>query len=231
VAKIQGIDNRGDRLWAYDKKTQKHFIAVGLQVLNDCGVKNVSSLRAGDLAANQDTLSAMEELGLFLSSNRDLDKKSSIYSKINDFFSIRNDLSKCGNIYDLPLTAFRSSTPLLDGPYRHFEICALGLLEMTDALSRMLRAGYSCATILTHPGEFFYRSGNGTAFIRKDCCRFEKLLKFLKGRDDMITLTISECIDNSIIHGASRPEIKLNPLYSVMRVCAQIIDRKLREIR
>ena len=120
VALIKGVEIKNDRLSKHDKKTQKILIKTGLEILNDCGVKNVIAFRSGDLAANEDTLSVMETLGLFLSSNRDLDKKSSIATEINEYFPIRNDLSQKGKMFDLPVTSFRSSLPFFDGSYRHF---------------------------------------------------------------------------------------------------------------
>jgi len=176
VSKIDKIRIIDDKLWKYNKDTQKRLIEVGLGILDKCGVENLVAFRAGDLAANIDTLAVMEEVGLYLSSNRDLDMKSSIHTRINDHFPITNDISKRGNIIDIPVTAFRSAFPFIDGRYRHFEICALGAGEMKNALSKMVKAGYRCATVLTHPAEFFHSSGKGSQFIEKNCRRFEELL-------------------------------------------------------
>ncbi len=184
VALIDGVKIKNDRLSSHNKETQKILMETGLEILDDCGVKNVIAFRSGDLAANEDTLSVMEILGLFLSSNRDLDKKSSIATDINEYFPIRNDLSQMGRMFDLPVTSFRSSLPFFDGLYRHFEICALGTLEMEDMLSRMVGAGYSCATILTHPGEYFRRNNNDTVFVSKNCKRLERLLTSAKHVND-----------------------------------------------
>ena len=231
VAKISGINIKNDKLRTYDKEIQKELIKIGLAKLVQCGAKNIVAFRAGDLAADKNTLTAMEEAGLFISSNRDLDQKSSIHTKINDHFPVKNDLSKKGNIVDLPVTCFRSSLPFWDGQYRHFEICAMGTKEMISAVSKMLKTEYSCATILTHPGEFFRLTKKGTVFIKKNCSRLRKLLKFLKSNKDITNNTISQCLESCIIPETSSPEIMLNPLFSIMRVFAQVNDRILGRVR
>jgi len=225
LALIKGVKTDGDRLWAYDGATQTKFIETGLRILFDCGVTDVTAFRAGDLAANEDTLAAMENTGLFLSSNRDLDLKSSIHSKLNDSFPIRNDLSKHGGILDIPVTAFRSALPFIDGPYRHFEICALGAGEMTTALSQMVKVGYRSATVLLHPQELFRTVGNEAKPIIKNRRRLESLLDFLGNHPDFNVISMSACSSNAVLPKRSPPDVKLFFPYSMLRVLEQIVDR------
>jgi len=227
VAKISGIENNGDRLWKYDKAVQKLFIEIGLANLKSCGIENIQSFRAGDFAADFNTLSAMEELGLYISSNRDLDQKSSIHTKVNDYFSIKNDASTHNQILDLPITAFRSPLSILDGKYRHIEISALSFKEMKTGLTKMVKTGYSCATILTHPGEFFRLVNGKVVPIKKNCIRLEKLLKFLENRDDMKTDVICNCLPEIQLPQKSPSEIRLNLSHSIMRLFSQIFNRIL----
>ena len=225
VADIGDVRIPDDRLWQCDKTTQRRLIEIGLKVLYDCGVQDVKAFRAGDLAANEDTLLAMKETGLAISSNRDLDLKSSIHTKINDFFPIRNDFSFRYGVYDLPVTAFKSPIALVDGPYRHFSPCALGAYEMKDALLKMARSGYSSATVMIHPGEFFRKSGKNTDFVLKNCNRLESLIEFIKANDYMKTLTVKDCISEIRIPSKSPPMIKLNFKLSMIRFYEQLLDR------
>ena len=167
----------------------------------------------------------MEKAGLLLSSNRDLDEKSSIHTKINELFPVVNDLSRMGNVFDLPVTSFRSPLKFFDGSYRHFEICALGSLEMNSALRGMANSGYSCATILTHPTEFFRRFRNSTVPLKKNCRRLEKLLRNIKEDPDMIPLTVSQSTYRTEILSHSPREIKLNFPYSLLRLFDQGFER------
>ncbi len=154
VAKIDGFADRDDVMCKHDGATQERLIRVGTEVLRQVGV-SVSAFRAGDLAANEDTLAAMKRVGIRVGSNRDLDTKSSIRSRINDVFPVRNDACCLDGVLDIPVSAFVSPVPFLDGRYRHLEISALSLREMTTGLQKMAQAGYATAVVLTHPGEFF----------------------------------------------------------------------------
>ena len=200
-------------------------MAQASRILGDCGVTAIRAFRAGDLAANEDTLKAMESLGILLGSNRDLDFKCSTRSRVNDRFPVGNDLSKAGRVADLPLTVFRSPLPFLDGPYRHLEISAVGLREMTDVLDGMARAGYACATILTHPAEFFRWQGNEAVPILKNCRRLEGLLAFLRERSDLSVLTLSECLEKTVVPTKSPPDVSPSLTHSLRRVCEQGLAR------
>ena len=225
LADIPGFEDREDVLWKHDAAVQRRLIGTGLDVLRECGVPRPCAFRAGDLAADERTLDAMAAEKLYIGSNRDLDLKCSIRTRLNDRFPVRNDVSRLGRIVDLPVTALRSPLPFLDGPQRHFEISALSALEMTGGLVRMSRAGYSCATILTHPGEFFRLSRRGADAIGKNCRRLERLMAFLKRRGDMRVLTVGECAAKSTIPESSPPEVWLNPVFSVVRVLEQARGR------
>jgi len=226
VARVEGFVDQDDTLWKHDRATQCRLIRTGLDVLRECGVTRVAAFRAGDLAADTTTLEAMLECGIRLGSNRDLDLKSTINSRLNDHFPVRNDLSRRADVVDLPVSALRSALPVLDGPYRHLQICAVGSREMTDALSRMASAGYACATILTHPGEFFRSVRGESVFVRKNCRRLEGLLKFLASRNDMQVMTLSECTARCEPDNARQPpELHLNLFHSVVRACEQWVAR------
>jgi len=193
--------------------------------LRACGVERVVSFRAGDFGANEDTLNAMEAVGLHLSSNRALDQKSSIRSRLNDTFPVRNDLSAMGSMTDVPVTALRSSLPFLDGPYRHMEISAMGLGEIKDGLTRMQQAGYACAGILTHPGEFYRYDRQAAVPIRKNCRRLKGLLDFVTAHPHMEFLAVSDVPRACSIPSSSPPELKTNAMHSLVRAVEQVVDR------
>ena len=225
VAEVEGINTRDDQMWKYDVIAQKKLLEEGIRILNTCGCKKTIAFRAGDLAADKNTLEAMEKVGLPISSNRDLDLKSTIHTKINDLFPINNDLSQRRSVIDLPITSFRSPLPFLDGAYRHLEICALGELEMVHGLLAMAKAGYSCATILTHPGEFFMHTDNKTHFINKNCQRLESLLRFLCSRDEFEVLPIDYRLLETKRPVFSRSIVRLNLRHSLLRVMEQGLKR------
>ncbi|MDA1043893.1 MAG: hypothetical protein O3C57_01580 [Verrucomicrobia bacterium] len=225
VAQIDGFEDQEDVLHHRDRDTQMMLLREGVRLLNGAGVKEVTSFRAGDFAASEDTLSAMEALGLLISSNRDLDQKSSIRSQLNDAFPIRNDISRRGDMIDIPVHACLSPFPFLDRKYRHMEISAMGLREMCDALIKMQKAGYGCACILTHPGEFFRWKDGCVQPIAKNQRRLRGIVDYVAGHDDLSWATISECVSQADFERPQPPEIRLNPLLSAGRVFEQVLDR------
>jgi hypothetical protein len=185
VARLEGFQDKQDVLSNQDRATQLRLLHEGVRALNQAGVADVTAFRAGDLAANGDTLAAMKEAGLQISANRNMCLQSSIRTQINDKFPVANDLSRHDGIIDVPVTCLRSPLPALDGPFRHLEISAVSTREMCWALDRLSAAGYAAAGILTHPPEF-YRWNNGRPTpIKKNCRRLEALLRFLGERSDM----------------------------------------------
>jgi hypothetical protein len=225
VANLPGFDGAGDVLWHHDRPTQERLISEGMQILKACGVPEILAFRAGDFAANEDTLHAMENLGIPLSSNRDLDFKCSTRSRINGLFPVRNDLSRAESVADLPLTVFRSPLALLDGPYRHLEISAVGLGELRDILVKTAEVGYACLTMLTHPAEFFRGAGGHVVPIQKNCRRLEGLLTFLRESKDVSVLTLSQCLAKTVFPPQSPPDTAPSVLHSLTRVCEQAAER------
>ncbi|MFT5241428.1 MAG: hypothetical protein ACI9OU_001951 [Candidatus Promineifilaceae bacterium] len=227
VAKIDGFEDHEDVLHHHDQETQRMLLAEGVVQLNKVGVENVTSFRAGDFAANEETLAAMKDVGLTVSSNRDLDQKSSIRSQLNDFFPIRNDVSERDGMIDVPVHACKSPYPFLDREYRHLEISAMGLSEMCDALVKMEQAGYACACILTHPGEFFRKRAERIKPIRKNQRRLKGLVDFVQRHDRLEWATLAEFLEEDRGERAQPAPVHLNPVYSAMRVGEQVFDRVL----
>ncbi len=225
VARIEGFEDHEDVLCHRDLATQRMLIARGLEELRACGATNVVAFRAGDLGANEDTLRAMRDAGLMVSANRDLDQKSSIRSRLNEHFPVRNDLARRDGFLDVPVTALRSAVPMLDGPYRHLEISAVGLGELRDGLERLAAAGYACAGILTHPGEFFRHVKGRAVPIVKNCRRLEGLLDFVAGRRDMRMASVAEVAGRAEVPAVSPPEVRANLVWSLVRVAEQAEDR------
>jgi len=213
-----------DTFSALDGAMQEHLLRVGRTILEGCGAPTISAFRAGDLAANDVTLLAMERAGIKIGSNRDLDGKCSIRSELNHAFPVVNDISVLNGQIDLPVTVMRSPFPFLDGKVRHFEISALGAAEMRDGLRRLKKAGYATATILTHPGEFFRNVNGRYVPIQKNCRRWESLLKFLAIEPGIEVNCVGECADISFPERS--PVIpRFNPVFSLLRVIEQVRQR------
>jgi peptidoglycan/xylan/chitin deacetylase (PgdA/CDA1 family) len=225
LADIPGFSDEKDILWMHDFETQLRLIEIGRDIMKTCGVSDVTAFRAGDLAANADTLRAMKSAGFSIGSNRDRDKKSTIYSEVNDLFPVQNDVSSADGITDLPVTTFRSPLPWLDGSYRHMQITAMSFREMAYGVLKMKEAGYSCATVLTHPHEFFNVKNKEFLPNKKNRRRLESLLAFLKAQPDLSIRSAADCAKSADTKPGSRPEIELPIRLSLLRVMEQTMVR------
>ncbi|MGA2065037.1 MAG: hypothetical protein ABSG86_08710 [Thermoguttaceae bacterium] len=172
---------------------QVDLLGKGVAVLQRCGVGSVGAFRAGDLAANETTLIAMRQVGIPVSSNRDLDTKSSVQSAVNQSFPIHNDIAVQDGVTDLPVTGLRSPLSWLDGTWRHLQVCALSGREMTNALDTLEGAGYTCATILTHPPEYFAHTSRFAARAGRNRRRLERLFQHIAGRPSLESIFVSGC--------------------------------------
>ncbi len=231
MAALPGILNTDGVLWRNTRGEQARLIAAGRDRLAKLTGCSPVAFRAGSLTANTDTLLAMKDCGLTLSSNRDLDTHSSIESRLNDVFPVVNDVSTFMGITDIPVSAFRSPLPRLDGAWRHLEPCALSLGEMTSALTAMHRAGYHSACLLTHPHEFYYRLGNRYHINHINRRRWEGLLKFLKSAPWAKVTTFASLPSLLTSHPSpltphpSPPPIRLPVFWSLYRLAEQALKR------
>lgn len=168
------------------------------------------------------TLDAMRDVGLCVGSNRDLDAKSSIQSRVNGCFPIANDVSTRDGVTDYPVTACLSPFPWLDGTYRHMQITAMSCGEMCGALRAMARAGYRSAVVLTHPTEFFVRRGSACLPNAKNRRRIEQLIEFLGRREDMAWGVLDRMDAEEHHESPAQPlAIRLNRFHSLVRVVEQ----------
>ncbi len=225
LAQLDGFQDKDDVFWNQDREAQLRLLREGIRRLHEAGVSDVTAFRAGDLAANDDSLVAMKQVGLRVSANRNLCLRSSIRSQVNGSFPAANDLSEAEGVVDIPVTCLKSPLPFLDGPYRHLEVCAISSREMCWALDRLQKAGYACAGILTHPPEFYrWRDGRATP-IAKNRRRLEALLAFLARSRDLEVCVV----DGSVIQSrkaAHSPAVPAWPLWmSLLRLGEQAAFR------
>jgi len=218
VALIDGFTDNTDVLHFQSMETQGMLIEKGLEILSKCGVQDIVAFRAGDFAADRNTLEAMRRCGLKISSNRDLDTKCSTRSKLNDYFPVLNDVSVRDAIGDVPLTCVRSPLPGLDGVYRHMEISAVSSGEMEWGIDRMKREGYAAICFLTHPGEFFCRR-TGRVW-KKNMTRLERLCGEWAGE-----MCFLSQVELTAVSGAAKNIPRLPLHLSLGRLIEQIAKR------
>jgi hypothetical protein len=168
-----------DNLADYPTAQQAELLGEGLDILVACGVPRAElrGFRAGNFGANNDTWRAMHQVGLTVSSN---------YNPCYLRKSCRVDWPRpepsrfdtgCG-VWELPVSNFCDP----DGGFRHLQVTAASLGEMTDYLQQARRLGLGEVTIVTHSFEHYHLDQVAPPRLRKNrvnLARLRGLIRFL----------------------------------------------------
>lgn len=150
--KTRGVEPLPDRMWEYTRDEQRDLLREGVELLVEAGVPraDVVAFRAGHFAANDDTLAAMADVGLRISSNynpcyRERECRLSPPDRPRALYRAGS------GVWELPISNIRNG-----GGFRHLQITALSLDEITRYLDLAQQAGVSDVVIVTHSFEQFY---------------------------------------------------------------------------
>lgn len=143
-----------DDLAAYDLATQARLLRDGLDALARCGVPReaLSSFRAGNYGASNDTWRALREAGLWLDSSYNLsylDRSCRIRRPAPENALFETDVP---GVWELPISNFADGA----GRLRHVEITAVSFAETEHFLREARRLRIPEVTIVTHSFEFFF---------------------------------------------------------------------------
>jgi len=174
----------------YSLSKQIDFVNKGVEILETCGVGNISAFRAGGFGANNDTLVALERCGFSYDSSYNLNYiNSSCRIGLNRL--LRNDAFPYGNIVEFPVTCFRN--PLSSKiPFRHLQITAASAQETKKALLLAHEEEMRAVTILLHSFEFisyFNKERTVGKPTNINIRRFAKLLDFLSSNAEMFDVS------------------------------------------
>ena len=219
-------------LGKYPLYKQAELINLGIRILKECGVKNISCFRAGGFGIGIDTPLALEQCGILFDSSYDLNYVgSSCLITIPN--PIKNDVFKINNIYEFPVTCFHTTgTP--KNSYRHLQITACSHVEMKDTLIKAHYSGMANVTILLHSFEFIKYYNKERTLGRKNTTninRFKKLLLFLAkekktfevmGYNDISSETLRRMLEKDKISNIV-PELPF--IFKIIRQISQIRKR------
>ena len=186
----RGEQPLADNIGEYDRAAQEQLLRTGIDILERAGVPRASvrAFRAGNYGAGNDVWMAMQKVGLAIDSSLNLCYIGRSCMIVPD--APRIDLYEpIEGVWELPISCFAEGST-----YRHLEITAISSTEMIKALQNLKAAGAATATIVTHPGEFFFiddharRKGRPN---RINVLRLRRLLAFLdKARDRFEVRTV-----------------------------------------
>ena len=167
-------------LYEYALEDQRALIAGATDLLKACGAPHPVAFRAGSYSANDDTLTALADLGFrYDSSHNGADDARDAIS-----LSPRQITPVCvAGVTEVPVTLIED----IPGSLRQFQICALSQGEMLAALGHAVTARHGAVTIVSHSFELANRTG--TRANAMHIGRFNALCETLAGSRDILPTT------------------------------------------
>lgn len=195
------VYRQSDFFCDYDLDNQTRLLREGIDILKDCGVEGVCAFRAGNCSANDDTIKAVQAVGLSVSSNHTLGAVRRTGQKhFNDAFRI------APGVLELPITSMMSA-----GRPRHLAMPAVSLREMTCTLRRMRSVGYRHITFLLHSFEYVHVDDRQSFFGRPlltHIKRLKGLCAWLDAhRDQFEVMTVRQAADMPCDAAADQPPL------------------------
>lgn len=168
-------ERKSDILTAFSAHDQNHLIRAGFEKLVACGARNVRAFRAGDYAANFDTLSGLRAAGLEFDTSYNecyLDRTCQLRTPN----PVRQPVVLDG-ILEIPVSCFED----WPGHFRHAQLCAVSTSELILALEQAWQQGWWSFVIVSHSFEFLMgRRTPGGLRVRPEVVdRFEQVCQYL----------------------------------------------------
>jgi peptidoglycan/xylan/chitin deacetylase (PgdA/CDA1 family) len=209
----------------YPLAEQTAIIRYASLRLEEAGAPRPVAFRAGDFAANTDTLLALEDCGVRYDSSYNRPYMGDRCRLPQPRFT--GHLTEYNGVQELPVAVFQDFM----GHFRPAQLCACSADEMTHALISAETAGWDFFVIVSHSFEMLARRWHPSKppVIRWNVVdRFERLCEFLATNADRFPTVRFADIDkfNSLpMPDAPEVSIKGKFLNTVSRVAAQAFSR------
>lgn len=202
---------------------QRDLFRVGIANLRDAGAIIPCAFRAGDYAANLDTLKAASESGITFDSSYNYCYRGSA-CKLAAGCGPLLQPERLADVCELPISFFE------DRPshHRHAQVCAVSFPEMRSALEKAYEKGWGTFVIVFHSFELIKnrRSGHDPALRRIVRRRFEDLCRFLsENRTRFQTCVFQGLIPSDIEVGQPADMLKGSIVRTLFRYAEQAAGR------
>ena len=203
--RTRGVDPAPDNIADYGRQKQAELLREGIGILAKAGIPrdDVTSFRAGNFGANNDTWDAMADAGLVVSSNYNpcyFHKNCKIRTE-----SAAPGLFDTGHgVWELPISNFKDP----GGTFRHVQITAVSLGEMKQYLRDAHAQGIGEVTIVTHSFELCHIDDPATKRGRVNTVnllRMRGLCRFLRANADTFEVDTAGALGTRIKTGAEKP--------------------------
>ena len=206
-------------LIGYSLDEQRALIAGARDLLRACGAPHPVAFRAGSYAANDDTLTALAELGFAYDSSHngaDAPWPSQIGLPAHQIAPVERN-----GLIEVPVTVIEESP----GSLRHFQVCALSQGEMRAALDHAVAYQHEAVTIVGHSFELANRAGTRPNGVHVG--RFEALCRMLA--DACGTLPTAQFRDRPVFAGVAATPLGPNRLRTRWRQAEQLWSNLVEE--
>ena len=210
---------RGEQIRCYSREQQGTLLRHARRNLEQCGAQNVGAFRAGDYAANADTLLALHDAGLWCDSSYNLPYVGSSC----DLRLAPSPLQpvKLGDIWEYPVSWFNAI-----GGARHMQLCACSFGELRGALEAAKDAGWKCVVLVSHSFEMLRNRRSSRPRRRPEVtARFESLCRFLRERRDEFPTAGLTTIDPANLAGPASRAIEAAAIHTLARYSQQLRNR------
>lgn len=215
-------DRKSKRLNQFNASDQSTLIRVGLETLRLCGAQKVRAFRAGDYAADFDTLQVLHDLGIEFDTSYNycyLKSSCGLHTSEPVFQPLRMN-----GVWQIPVSFFQD----WPGHCRHTQLCACSSVEMTRALEDAWRANWWSFVIVSHSFEFLKNrwSLKPVTIRTRVVRRFEQLCEYLdRNRGRYYTEHFADINSTKIPADASPLPINGSLTNALFRVGEQLRDR------
>lgn len=174
----------------YDLDAQRNLISGATELLVAAGAPAPMAFRAGSYAADDDTLTALAQLGFAYDSSHN---GAAVPWPSRIGLPARHIAPVQRGVVEVPVTVIEDSP----GSLRTFQLCALSAAEARDALEHAAANAHAAVTIVSHGFELANRAGTRANAVHVR--RFDRLCEMLDERRDALPTT----------HFADRPALSL----------------------
>lgn len=178
-------------LTEYDLDEQRDLLSGAAELLVAAGAPHPIAFRAGSYGANDDTLTALAQLGFAYDSSHNgaaMPWPCRIGLEPQHIAPVRR------GVVEVPVTVIEDAP----GSLRTFQLCALSAAEARDALEHAAANDHAAVTIVSHGFELANRAGTRANAVHVR--RFERLCEMLDERREAMPTT----------HFADRPALALD---------------------
>jgi hypothetical protein len=180
-------ERSGKNLKDYTFDAQTVLIAKGLENLRACGAREITAFRAGNCAANFDTLRALHRIGIPRDSSYNI-------SYLHSDCGLRTNrpLLQPGvleGVQEFPISFFQD----WPGHHRPVQVAACSTAEIQAALSTAHAYGWRSFVVISHSFEMLKGRHTPNAKIRPDhrvVQRFRELCSFLGANKDRFRTSV-----------------------------------------